>query len=199
MARRGWMVFPEPGRQIVKQQARVGGPGLPWTDPVRFAELALSRAMHFFDSARPEGRAALFDRSVVDAVTALERLGAAEEWHAEAARVYRYAPRVFLAPPWEALFAADMERRHGFAEAVAEHERWRRASRRRDTRRWRCRASAWPSGRIGWRGSLRVDPGAGRAGQAAPKPARRWRLTALGGGGDGPIGLPPSASPRRSG
>ena len=54
MARRGWTVYPEPGRQIVKQQALIGGPGLPWVDPVRFAELALSRAMHFFDIARPE-------------------------------------------------------------------------------------------------------------------------------------------------
>lgn len=122
MARRGWTVFPEPGRQIVKEQASIGGPGLPWVDPVFFAELALSRAMHFFDLARPEGRAAVFDRSVVDAVTALERLGAAEAHHAEAALRYRYARRVFMVPPWEALFAGDAERRHGFAEAVAEYE-----------------------------------------------------------------------------
>ncbi len=122
LARRGWTALPGPGRQILEEQARVGGPGLPWTEPVRSAELAPSRAMHFFASAGPEGRVALFDRSVVDAVTALERLGAAKERHAEAARVYRAAPRVFPTPPREALFAEDAQRRHVFAEAVAEYE-----------------------------------------------------------------------------
>jgi predicted ATPase len=34
----------------------------------------------------------------------------------------RYGGRVFLVPPWEALFAGDGERRHGFADAVAEYE-----------------------------------------------------------------------------
>ena len=39
-------------------------------------------------------------------MTALERLGAAAAHHVEAVRRYRYARRVFLVPPWKALFAA---------------------------------------------------------------------------------------------
>ena len=35
---------------------------------------------------------------------------------------YRYARIVFLTPPWEELFRADPERRHGFSDAVAEYE-----------------------------------------------------------------------------
>ncbi len=122
MARRGFAVFPEPGRQIVREQALIGGPGLPWVDPAAFAELALSRAMHFFAMAAAGGRPVLFDRGIVDAVTALERAGRALPHHAEAVRRCRYGPRVFMMPPWEALFAGDDERRHGFAEAVAEYE-----------------------------------------------------------------------------
>ena len=30
MARRGYLVFPEPGRQIVKEELFIGGDGLPW-------------------------------------------------------------------------------------------------------------------------------------------------------------------------
>lgn len=122
MARRGFPVFPEPGRQIVREQALIGGPGLPWVDAAAFAELTLSRAMHFFAMAEGGGRPVLFDRSVVDAVTALERAGQALPHHAEAVRRCRYGARVFMVPPWEALFAGDGERRHGFAEAVAEYE-----------------------------------------------------------------------------
>ena len=121
MGRRGWPVFPEPGRQIVKEQLLIGGPALPWTDVAAFAELALSRAMHFFALAE-DGRATFFDRSVVDAVTALERIGRALPHHVEAVRRCRYGARVFMVPPWEALFAGDGERRHGFAAAVAEYE-----------------------------------------------------------------------------
>jgi predicted ATPase len=122
MAWRGWPVFPEPGRQIVREQALVGGPALPWTDLAAFAELVLSRAMHLFALADPGSRAVLFDRGIVDAVTALERIGRALPHHAEAVRQCRYGRRVFMVAPWEALFARDGERRHGFAAAVAEHE-----------------------------------------------------------------------------
>ena len=122
LARRGSRVFPEPGRQIVREQALIGGPALPWTDLAAFAELALSRAMHFFATAPSDGRPVLFDRGIVDAVTALERIGRAAPHHAEAVRRCRYGRRVFMVPPWEALFAGDGERRHGFAEAVAEYE-----------------------------------------------------------------------------
>jgi len=122
LARRGSRVFPEPGRQIVREQALIGGPALPWTDLAAFAELALSRAMHFFATAPSDGRPVLFDRGIVDAVTALERIGRAVPHHAEAVRRCRYGRRVFMVPPWEVLFSGDGERRHGFAEAVAEYE-----------------------------------------------------------------------------
>jgi predicted ATPase len=122
LAARGHGAFPEPGRQVVKEELLVDGPALPWRDMGRFAERCIARAVWFFNTARPERGPVFFDRGVVDAVTALERLGPVSDWAAETARRYRYGRRVLVAPPWEALFAGDAERRHGFAEAVAEHE-----------------------------------------------------------------------------
>lgn len=127
MARRGYAVFPEPGRQIVKEQHLIGGPALPWTDPAVFAERCIDRAAYFFNMAQPQADYVFFDRSIIDAVTALARLGPVPAHCLEAARRYRYGPSVFLAPPWEALFAADPERRHAFADAVAEYETLRKA------------------------------------------------------------------------
>lgn len=91
MARRGWPAFPEPGRQIVREQALIDGPALPWADPAALAELAPSRAMHFFAMARPGRRSVLFGRGIVDAVTALERIGRAGPHHAEAVRRWQGA------------------------------------------------------------------------------------------------------------
>jgi predicted ATPase len=121
LAARGHATFPEPGRQVVREELHVGGPALPWTDPVRFAERCLARATFFFNTADARHGPVFFDRGIVDAVTHLDRLGAAAPHAAEAARRYRYG-RVFFLPPWQALFATGPERRHSFAEAVAEYD-----------------------------------------------------------------------------
>jgi predicted ATPase/predicted N-acetyltransferase YhbS len=123
MARRGYPVRPEPGRQIVREQLSIAGDALPWSDAARFVELCVARAMHFYNTARPGEHCVLFDRSIVDAVAALPRLGLPVPAHlSNALQRYRYAGVVFMTPPWEALFAADRERRHNFADAVAEYE-----------------------------------------------------------------------------
>jgi predicted ATPase len=37
--------------------------------------------------------------------------------------VHRYHRRVFIAPPWPEIYVNDPERRHGFDDAVLEHDR----------------------------------------------------------------------------
>lgn len=121
MARRGYPVYPEPGRQIVKEQLHLGGDGLPWENAVKFAELCVSRALFFYNTALPSVRPALFDRSILDNISGIERLGLPlPEYMKQAVRRYRYAKRVFMTPPWEELFARDAERRHSFGDAATE-------------------------------------------------------------------------------
>lgn len=123
MARRGYAVKPEPGREIVREQMAAGGDGLPWTDMARFAELCIERSIRFHREAGVEPGPVLFDRSLLDAVNARQQHGLpVGEDHRAALRQYRYAPTVFMAPPWEELFSSDPERRHAFADAVAEYE-----------------------------------------------------------------------------
>src|SRR5919106_954299 len=123
MTRRGYQVNPEPGRQIVNEQAYLDGDGVPWADVPKFTELCVSRAMYFYNAARLLDRCALFDRSIVDAVSYLARQGfPTPQYFRNALERYRYARVVFMTPPWEELFRADAERRHSFSDAVAEHE-----------------------------------------------------------------------------
>ena len=123
MARRGYTVFPEPGRQIVKEALFIGSDALPWQDGAKFTELCVSRAMHFYNSARPAGCPVLFDRSMVDNITGMQRAGRPmPPGFVAALSLYRYARRVFMTPPWEELFVSDRERRHGFAAAVTEYQ-----------------------------------------------------------------------------
>jgi predicted ATPase len=122
MARRGFRVQPEPGRQIVKEQLFIGGDGLPWENAVRFIEMCVSRAMYFYNTAVPTDKPVLFDRSFLDNVKGFAKLGLpVPDSLTEALRRYRYAPRVFMTPPWQELFANDAERRHTFEDAEAEY------------------------------------------------------------------------------
>jgi len=122
LARRGHRVFAEPGRQIVREQDWIGGDALPWTAPAKFAELALSRGLHQRITAAEAGGLAFFDRSIVEPLAALQRLGLPVPDHfRRAAGVCRYEQAVFVAPPWPELFRRDAERRHGFDEALAEY------------------------------------------------------------------------------
>lgn len=122
LARRGHRVFAEPGRQIVREQDWISGDAQPWTAPAKFAELALSRGLHQRITAAEAGGLVFFDRSVVEPLAALERLGLPVPDHfRRAAEVCRYDRTVFVTPPWPALFHPDAERRHGFGDAVAEY------------------------------------------------------------------------------
>jgi predicted ATPase len=121
LEKRGYRVFPEPGRQIVKEQQSVDGDGLPWKNATKFAELCVSRAMYFYNSAMLLDKPVFFDRSVIDNISGIERLGLPMPVYFPQTLVqYRYAPRVFMVPPWREIFAQDTERQHSFAEAEQE-------------------------------------------------------------------------------
>lgn len=123
MAARGWATAPEPGREVVREETERGGDGLPWTNLARFAELCVARAAADHEAALARPGPTLFDRSILDAVAALERMGlpVPPAMAAELA-ARRYDGPVFLAPPWPELHRPDAERRLDLAAALAEHD-----------------------------------------------------------------------------
>ena len=123
LGRRGHRVFLEAGRQIVREQDWIGSDALPWTAPAKFAELLLSRAMHQLISAASEEGLAFFDRSLVEPLSGLARMGLPVPDHfVRAGERCRYDETVFVAPPWPEIHHTDAERRHGFDEALEEYE-----------------------------------------------------------------------------
>lgn len=122
LERRGFGTFPESGRQIVKEQDWTGGDALPWTNPEKFAELAVSRSLYFLIQAATLPGPAFFDRSPVDQLAWMERTGRpVPSTIAGAVARCRYNPIVFVAPPWPEIFAMDPERRHGLDAALEEY------------------------------------------------------------------------------
>lgn len=121
---RGYAGIPEPGRRIVVEERAHGGSALPWRDPQAFAERALGLAMADREAASRLVGPVFLDRSVVDAVVALEH--ATGHPCLQLAADHRYGAIVFFAPPWPEIFVQDTSRRHGWEEAVAECQRLER-------------------------------------------------------------------------
>jgi predicted ATPase len=119
---RGYRVFHEPGRQVVKEQQSIGGDALPWENTDKFIDLIFSRSIHQMIQAATENRVSFFDRSIIEPYNYFLNHRPPVPPHVErAVRFYRYADQVFLSPPWPEIYRTDSERKHGFESAVAEY------------------------------------------------------------------------------
>ncbi len=119
LADAGYAVVPEPGRRVI----RAGGP-TPQNDLPGFLLACLDIAVADYYAALALSGPVFFDRSVLDAISGLEVLDhPGREDRSALMSEMRYAPDVFMAPPWPNLFAPDGERQHGFQEACAEYDR----------------------------------------------------------------------------
>ncbi|KQT64427.1 MULTISPECIES: AAA family ATPase [unclassified Aureimonas] len=116
----GWGLahMPEAGRAIIRDQRAIGGPARPDADRAAFAEQMLAFELRSFREARALEGPVLFDRGLPDTVGYLRLCGLPVPDHAlAAARLFRYAPTVFIAPPWPEIFRNDAERRQSMGEA----------------------------------------------------------------------------------
>jgi predicted ATPase len=119
LSTRGHAVVEEPGRRIVREELTVGGSALPWVDHVAFARRAIAMALAE-RAAAPSDRWVFFDRGLIDAAAALERL-TGEPALKPLRNANHYHRQVFLAPPWLEIYRTDSERRHGLEAALAEY------------------------------------------------------------------------------
>jgi predicted ATPase len=122
LGRRGFATIEEPGRRIVTAETAAGGTALPWIAPAAFARRAVALALSDLEQAAALPGPVFFDRGLVDAAAALEHCGNTGAIDRLSGRM-PYQRLVFLAPPWPEIYVQDDERRHGFKEAAAEHDR----------------------------------------------------------------------------
>ena len=71
---RGYPVVEEPGRRIVKQELKNSSRALPWIDELAFTNLAIATALADRDAMIDSSGWVFFDRGLIDAASALERL-----------------------------------------------------------------------------------------------------------------------------
>jgi predicted ATPase len=101
---------------------QTSGTALPWHDREAYTELMLRRSIDSFLEHTPALKhmlaPAFSDRGIPDALCYARLIGLRDQDAIQnACRRYRYAPLVFLAPPWKEIYETDDERKQDFAEA----------------------------------------------------------------------------------
>jgi predicted ATPase len=123
LAEMGFPHAPEVARRIIQEQMQAGGSALPWGDRDTYTELMLERSIDSYKEHTPARQPMFADRGIPDTLCYARLIGL-EDVHPidEACRNFRYAPLVFVAPPWKEIYTTDNERKQDFAEAVRTYE-----------------------------------------------------------------------------
>jgi predicted ATPase len=118
LASRGYRYAPEIARQIIQEEVQSSGTALPWKDREAYTLLMLEQSVKSYLAHTPAPRPTFSDRGIPDTLCYARLIGLADqESILDACRQYRYAPVVFLAPPWKEIYETDNERKQDFAEA----------------------------------------------------------------------------------
>lgn len=118
----GYPCSDEFARNLILEQQQINGEILPWKQPRLFQQEILKRRISFFESVR-DGEIAFADRAIPDQLAFARYKGyGTPAVLEEAARQYRYAPVVFVTPPWPEIFVNDSIRTETFDEAKKLHE-----------------------------------------------------------------------------
>lgn len=118
LERLGYAHAPEVARRIIQEQMQTGGTALPWSDRQAYAELMLVRSIDSYLAHTPASKLMFSDRGIPDTLCYARLIGLEDTGRIlRSCFEYRYAPLVFLAPPWQKIYETDSERRQDFAEA----------------------------------------------------------------------------------
>jgi len=118
----GYHCSGEFAHDMILSQQKSGGDILPWKNPKLFQQNILQKRIAFFDSV-PDGSFAFADRGIPDQLAFARYRGfSAPQVLIECAEKYRYAPQVFVTPPWPEIFTNDDIRSETFKEALLIHE-----------------------------------------------------------------------------
>jgi predicted ATPase len=118
----GFCCSGEFARELITNQQQSGGEILPWKKPRLFQQEVFNRRIAFYNSV-PDQAIAFADRAIPDQLAFARYRGFGTPENLElAARQYRYAPRVFVTPPWPEIYVNDEVRTETFEEALKVHE-----------------------------------------------------------------------------
>lgn len=122
LRRAGYLCSGEFARELIDYQQKIDGDLLPWKNPKLFQEEILGLRQNFYESV-PDQTIAFADRGIPDQLAFARYKGfGTSKILKESAEKYRYAPQVFVTPPWPGIYINDTIRKETFEEAILIHQ-----------------------------------------------------------------------------
>ena len=123
LAAQGYATVPEAARQILKEQAAIGGNATHDGDRVRYRDLVLARSIRDYRAVSEATAPVFFDRGIPELSGYGNAPGAGDPPALSAAiSQCRYNETVFLFPAWQAIYVHDELRKHSFEHAMMVYE-----------------------------------------------------------------------------
>lgn len=110
----GLNVMEEPARQILAEQRSIGDDGVPEKNPKYFLQLMLSRSIYQFKQTEYLDENVIYDRGIPDMSGYFYLFNMEYPPAEQAAKLFRYEPKVFLFPAWQEIYTTDDERKMTF-------------------------------------------------------------------------------------
>lgn len=110
----GFIIVPEEGRRIIKEQLNSNGEALPWINKKLFAELMFDASVKTYQKMKQISGdvPVFFDRGIIDTIGYLKLEGIPVPKEMEIlARKMEYNRNVFILPPWKEIYENDSERK----------------------------------------------------------------------------------------
>jgi predicted ATPase len=118
----GYLCSGEFARDTIEKQQKMGGDLLPWKRPKLFQKEILQLRKDFYESV-PDRTIAFADRGIPDQLAFARYKGfGTPEILKISSEKYRYAPQVFVTPPWPEIFTNDIIRNETYEEALLIHQ-----------------------------------------------------------------------------
>ena len=114
---KGFNCVDEPAREILKEQRKINGNGVPEKNAWMFNRLMLSRMIYQYKSNIDKDYIIIFDRGIPDITGYSELLNTETESSSAASEEFRYNKHVFLFKGWEEIYTNDDERKMSYALA----------------------------------------------------------------------------------
>jgi predicted ATPase len=116
LRKQGMVCFAEPGRKVL-----TSGSDEAKLRPEPFVEEMLTQSLSDYREAS-NMPTAFYDRGLPDIVAYAHRFRVPISRYQKASETYRYQSTIFVAPPWQEIFANDEVRRASFEEYLEFHE-----------------------------------------------------------------------------
>jgi len=114
----GYTCSPEVSRRVIMEEVAEASDCLPWKDIVCFSDKVLAGMQDALELS-VSSPLTFFDRGIPDIIAYLRIAGLpVHDKFIEAMKKNPYQPRVFILPPWNAIYINDPERWQSFAEAT---------------------------------------------------------------------------------